>query len=172
MAKKTVLLDTSSAILLYKANLHELIVDYYHVIIPDSVYSEITIQNRAGSVEYSFLCNRKIIWVEQVKENLINYDRELNKLDKGEGDCLKLFLNGIGEFLITDDGAAAKYCQANDIHFINALLVPKILLFSGVDEQKCRSAFSRILAEGRYSQKVQMFAKNVSTDELKVFLPV
>jgi len=93
-------------------------------------------------------------------------------LSKGERDTVAGYHQGIGDFVLTDDGAAARYCKANDIPFINALLVPKVLCLGGaIDETEQQKATILLLKLGRYSRKVIEYAEDCGWRELRFFIP-
>lgn len=174
MVQKKAILDTSSAILLYKANLHTVTAQLYSLIMPPSVVDELTQNTHPGAETYRQLLQNKIITTAQVMEEIRteNETDTLTNLDRGEKDSIRLLLSGTGDFLITDDGAAAKYCRHAGIPFINALLIPIILRF--VDREKAdhwHSYSNRVMTIGRYSEWVINYAQNCSRSDLLQFLP-
>lgn len=172
--KMTALVDSSSAIILYKAHLHLIVCTMYNVVLSTSVYTEITENSYPGAQAYQqLLADKKI----SIQTPLISAIRKpglssLHKLDEGERDVLALYYAGQGDFVVTDDGAAARYCRREQIHFINALLIPAIIRYS--DQQNdvyCNTAFNTVLHIGRYSGWVSNFAENCTREELSFFLP-
>lgn len=167
---KTVLLDASSAIILYKAGLLNSLVNTYNIVLSRSVYKEISIGTYPGSKDFkSYVSSHKI----QVRERLDKLEKlELSGLDAGEYDTIQLFLSGIGEFVITDDGPAARYCKKANIPFINALLFPVVLRFSMLrDEYFCSRGMERIMRAGRYSEKIITFAQGCRRKDIEFALP-
>ena len=71
-------------------------------------------------------------------------------MDKGEKETIQIFCNltrfglpGVNfpdpktkDLILVDDGQAARFCHAQQIPFINSLLIPKIFWYSGVMDQK------------------------------------
>lgn len=172
--KMTALVDASSAIILYKAHLHLVVCELYNVVMPVSVYGEITENAYPGAKVYQQLLADKKIRVQAPLESpdCILALSGLHALDKGEGDVIELYYAGKGDFIIVDDGAAAKYCTRQLIPFINALLVPVIIRYSGQqNDVYCQTAFDRILRNGRYSRWVINFAEQCERDDLAYFLP-
>ena len=100
MTRKTAILDASSAIILAKANLTDLLAEVYAIVMPSSVYAEITAANHPEAIKYIKLAEeKKINVVEVFSRSTADYG-----LDKGEYDCVQLFNQRAGDFLITDDG--------------------------------------------------------------------
>ena len=96
----------------------------------------------------------------------------LQKLDKGECDTILLFHGGYGDFLVTDDGAAAKFCLNNKIPFVNSLLILRILNHSLIiSNASYNDGVQSLLALGRYSKKVREYARSCLDSELLFFLP-
>lgn len=173
---KTALLDASSAILLFRAGLHKTLPARYHIQIPLSAFLEITDNSKPGAAAYETLVAESEVHVIGPRgvPALEHHNSIPLQPGSGEYDCVRLYQTGCGDFLIIDDGKAAKYCMRQGIPFINALLVPIILGFVPQDPQE-RAAMSacceKIAALGRYSEKILRFAANCSRDELAFFLP-
>lgn len=171
---KTALIDASSAIILCKAAVHIAVVEMYNVVMPGAVYQEITGNSYPCAAEYRQLVVDKKISIKAAMPAPVNEPgcRGLNNLGQGEHDVMQLYNAGQGDFVVTDDGAAARYCQRQQIPFINALLVPKILGLAGIEGgEYCRKATERIVAIGRYAPWVIDFAKQCGREELLPFIP-
>ena len=169
---KTALMDASSAIILCKAGLHIVVAEMYNVVMPGSVYKEITANSYPGAEEYRQLMAGKKITLKEPLPDISNESIRpgLNNLDKGEHDVLQLYYAGQGDFIVTDDGAAAKYCKREGIPFVNALLVPVILGFAEIkDEYFCRKSMEKIIEIGRYSPGIISFAKECEREDLSFF---
>jgi len=172
---KTILLDASSAILLTKAGFHETLSKNYSVLMTGSVFNEITRNRLPGSCEYEKLLRKKLVTILPVHGSLIitGVDVSLNKLDEGERDTLISFLAGQGDFVVTDDGAAAKFCLNNSVPFVNSLLILRILHnFGRINHSTYESGFRFLLSIGRYSEKVIHFAQNCPDEQLLFFRPM
>jgi len=170
LSRKTAIMDASSAIILYKAELHALPVEMYDIVLPASVYREITENRHEGAEEYKQLAaGRKL----KVAESPIFPEKPgMKGLDTGERDVIGLFHSGLGEFIITDDGPAARYCKREGVPFINALLVPVILRFALLrDDDFCCRAMEKIIASGRYSGEVKRYARECSREAIAFALP-
>ena len=171
---KAILLDASSAILLAKAGFHEVLAASYFILMSDSVFDEITRKRLPGSGEYRKLLQEKRLEVLSVLSPppWIVADAHLQRLDRGERDTLLLFHEGRGAFVVTDDGAAARFCLSNRIPFVNSLLLLRLLHRSGmIGDSSYEAGFQSLLALGRYSEKVREYARSCPDSELLSFLP-
>jgi hypothetical protein len=168
----TALVDSSSAIILYKAHLHLVVCRMYNVVLSTSVYAEITGNSYPGAQAYQqLLADKKITLQTPLSSQLAKPTlSSLQSLDEGERDIIELYYAGKGDFVVTDDGAAAKYCKREQIRFINALLIPAIMRYSGQQSDVyCQTAFNKVLNIGRYSQWVINFAEKCKREELSFF---
>jgi predicted nucleic acid-binding protein len=167
---KKVLIDSSSAILLFKSGLFDHLVNIFEVWISNSVYKELTIKVNAGSTEFKkYIQNHKMTICQSKAGNDASL---LSKLDTGERDTILLFQKGNADFIIIDDGQGAGYCRRHEIPYINALLFPKILLFSGhISQAECRDKIELIMGLGRYSQEIIEYALGCDKIKLELFLP-
>ena len=174
MTRKTVLIDASSAILLHKANLLEEVAALYRLITVLSVYDELTAKPYSGAARIQEMQRRGKIRVLTLPSREGDFPRpqQLAKLDQGEKDTIRLFLTGQGDFIITDDGAAARYCTAVQIPFINALLIPIIARFHDrLPTEQWLTHFNRVKFRGRYAQWVIDYARNCTQNDLLDFMP-
>ncbi|MDW7774090.1 MAG: hypothetical protein SCH71_14485 [Desulfobulbaceae bacterium] len=64
MTRKTAIMDSSSAIILCKTGLHILLGEIYEIVLPASVYLEITAKPYAGAGEYKRLAAEGRLRVE------------------------------------------------------------------------------------------------------------
>jgi hypothetical protein len=170
MSSRTAILDASSAIILCKSNLHSLLISLYDIVLPESVYKEITAYQHTDAAEYRRLAQegRVRVWKGPLSEK----DLGLKRLDTGEYDVIRLYLGGMGDFVITDDGQAARYCKREGIPFINALLFPAVLLFARIrNEEFCLRAMEEIIGNGRYSGEVIALARECSKETIAFALP-
>lgn len=171
---KEILLDSSSAILLAKAGVHEVVAASYHICMSDSVFDEITRKKLLGSEEYRKLLQEKRLEVIPVLSppSWSMTDTPLQRLDRGERDTLLLFREGRADFVVTDDGAAARFCLSNKIPFVNSLLLLRLLQRSGmIGNSSYVAGVKSLLALGRYSEKVREYATSCPDGELLFFLP-
>ncbi len=76
-----------------------------------------------------------------------------------------------GAFVLVDDGRAARFCHAQQIPFINALLIPKLFWYSDFMDQKTYLKKTAQLCElGRYSKIIMEMAGQFSRKELTYFI--
>lgn len=164
---KTALCDASSLIILHKADLLRAFVARYRVVVPTAVFEELVIEGKIGAQRFREYCAEGRIAVE---DGLSFADAEI-PLRCGEAECVRLYLAGRGDFILTDDGEAADYCRACGILYLNALLVPKLLLYAGIlTEVNCANAMQLVRQYGRYARWVVDYAERAGLDELCVFM--
>lgn len=163
-------MDASSAIILFKSELHLLLTEVYDIVMPKSVFLEITAKPYQGSEEYIRLAEANQI---QIQDNLKHQEQQgIAGLDKGEYDTIQLYHVGAGNFIFTDDGRAARYCSHQGIPFINALLFPVVLKVARIwDEEFCRKAMDKVIGQGRYSPDVIAFAQVCPKESIEFALP-
>ena len=169
------LLDSSSAILLFKADLFDALVSVYHVSMSQSVLHELTLEDQPGAdvfLRYAALKKVKIISTRSIPTKAAKYLSLPASLHRGELDTIKCFQAGGYAFIITDDGRAARYCRQNKIPFINALLFPRVLNFfnnTPVHDRNIKTA--KLVSLGRYSAEVVRWAENCKKEALHFAIP-
>lgn len=173
---KQCLVDSSSAILLYKCGLFLNLIGKYRVLMASSVFQELTVFGYPGAAEFAeHGANGTVLVIQPPPESsaVTLADDRLVALDRGERDTIQVsadFEPGI--FIITDDGPAAQYCRSNDIPYINALLCARILLLTGMlSEHDFQQAWAKLTSIGRYSERIMDYARQCSTKEIAFFLP-
>jgi predicted nucleic acid-binding protein len=165
---KTLLMDSSSAILLFKVALMNILIENYEILISQTVYKELTIPGQRGYCEFIEYRQKNLI---TVSNNHGSKSIEL-PLRGGEMETILLYHNGMGDFIIIDDKKGVDYCKRNNIPFINALLVPKILFFSNLIERESYIEKKwHLIHLGRYSKRIIDLAGSISLKELLPFLP-
>lgn len=174
----TVITDASSAILLEKAGLFTTTAQRFSLVLPVSVFSEVTWQGRPGAAFFKKSYKNGLFAVQST-----DHETEIHKtllelrLGKGETDTLALYLGPFygqrkDRFILIDDGKAARWCYRENLPFINALLVPKILWYAGhIKEEACAGHMEALCRIGRYSEKIKAYAFNCSQKELAYFIP-
>ena len=96
----------------------------------------------------------------------------LLRLGAGERDTLCLYESGRGSFVVLDDRKGANYCRRQNIPYINALLVPRILQMSGrLSEAECRERIGLLLYCGRYAPRIVQYASTCDPQRLARFMP-
>lgn len=167
---RTAIVDASSAIILCRSGLHDFLAATYDVLLSESVYREITVKSSAGSLEYRQMADRGEIRVEKDPPGMER--PETAGLGSGERAAILLFHAGLGDFIITDDGRAARSCRKAAIPFINALLFPVVLQYAGrQDDYFRRAAMNRIMKAGRYSDRIIGLAMECRREDIAFALP-
>jgi len=169
---KSLVIDSSSAILLFKSGLFDIIIKNYHVFMTDAVYSELIVSGHSGWDKFISINRRKLIRViNDDMHNGILGDDELLKMGIGERSTISLYFVVRADFILIDDGRGTKYCKKNEIPFLNALLMVKILYFLNyINEIKYRAAFQLLKKIGRYSVSVINYAETCSEEDASFFL--
>jgi len=166
---KSVIIDTSSAILLNKSNMLTALLKDCMVVIPGAVYAELTVPGHSGSELFTDLCRKNSITVMEPHETE-NIGKNTS-LHAGERGVISLFYEGAGDFVIIDDGRGGAFCRDNNIPYINALLAVKIFFIKHlITEREYNDAWSWLLENGRYSQHVIVRAEHFDEHGLTVFL--
>ncbi len=166
---RNVIIDSSSAILLYRCNIIPAILKYCIPVIPGAVFEELTVPGYSGSDLFTDLCSSGSIKVYKPGKSITG---ELNgSLHAGESGVIALFFECKGDFIIIDDGRGAAFCRDNNIPYINALLVVKILFIKQlITEAEYAAAWSWLTENARYSEKVIVWAENAGVEKLSLFL--
>ena len=168
---KSVLIDASSAILLYKAGLFDSVAGAYRLRAAPAVIREITVLNRRGASAFARACETGALLPADTGS--CPDAGGLTSLGDGERETLLAYRAGQGDFVLIDDGRGAAACRSGGIPHINALLCPKLLHWTGViDQCACRAVFSRLLQIGRYSEQVIHFAGTCTPEMLSEFFPI
>jgi hypothetical protein len=169
------LLDASSAILLYKTGLLHDLVAVYQIHVTRSVLEELTGRSRPGAATFARCIDENTLSVISMENEEANYkgvESEMKTLGKGELDTIRCLEAGMGDFIITDDGKAARYCKNKTLPFINALLFPRLLYFAGIfslhESVMKMEAIRRI---GRYSPQITAWASNCAKEALDFAIP-
>ena len=172
---KSVIIDASSAILLFKSELTALLIKNYRTLITASVHDELTQPGYAGSETFGLLCNRNQIQVMRSPNSEIPHGNSfptLPTLNRGERDTVRQQMLGRSDFIIIDDGPALKYCKRAGLPFINALLFPRILFLThAISESEYQKKSAEIIHNGRYSDNIIDIALNFSDRDIQPFLP-
>ena len=168
------LIDASSAILLYKAGLIDIFCRAVPLIMTRAVFEEVTVPQQAGAGELGELANRQpgVVVLDDPRDQTTGAAAaDIDRLDRGERDTLRHYLNGAARFVIIDDGKAVRVCGRHAIPHVNALLVPKLLLFSGhLSAGQTSHFFHDLCSLGRYSDRVVAWAHDCGAGQLDFFL--
>jgi hypothetical protein len=142
--------------------------------VPD-VYWEVTQKKEQSHVRLfsqSLAKGRiRLVSVLQPDEARQITNSRLTRLHCGEKQTLYRYFMGIEDFVIIDDKKGAGYCRDHGIPYLNALLCPKILYFSGIiNTTLFQRLTARLLKVGRYALWIRQTAENLSTEDLSFFL--
>lgn len=173
-ASARAIIDASSAILLYKADLLDRSCQMVQLLMTRSVFEEVTVPRQIGASRFFGLAGRQpgiIVLGDPRLPACASPVSDIERLDRGERDTLKHCLNDAASFVIIDDGRAVRICRRYGIPHINALLVPKLLYFSRrLSMDQMNRFFFRLCSIGRYSDYVVDWAKNCEAGQLGFFL--
>jgi predicted nucleic acid-binding protein len=166
---RNVIIDSSSAILLYRCNMIYSLMKYCSPVIPKAVFNELTVRGYHGADIFNDLCSAGRIEVRDAASGKV--DHLTGQLHQGEREVIELFYEGKGSFIIIDDGKGGAFCRDNKIPYINALLAVKILhLGRFITEKEFLDAWSWLIANGRYSEKVKSWAGSADESKLAAFM--
>ncbi len=170
---KSALIDSSSAIILFKAGVADTAADAWCLMAPTSVIDELTVANQPGARWFGQMAaSGRLHPIALDNRPSEKPPRNLERMGHGERDTLQLFLDGWGDFVLVDDGQAAGFCRRHRIPYTNALLVPRILALAGVAlNGGSRAAMERVSKMGRYSAEVLDYARTCPDHHLERFLP-
>lgn len=171
---KSILVDSSSMILLYKSGWLDATLDKYHFLTGQSVSRELTVPGYPGAARFQRLVadgRLEVLPVIDVPPG--SGDPALKEMGPGERECIAHFLAGSGTFILLDDGRGARFCRAHRIPYTNALLIPRILALADptIDAQVVADAMAQIDHIGRYAAWVREYARNCEDAALSSFLP-
>ena len=169
---KLVLMDSSSAILLYHAGIMEPFISTYPVGITEAVQSELTAHGGSGATEFAEYIRRGHITLVDTGRMAPNDNHGLSKLDHGEQTLIQALIDGAGRFIVIDDKKGAQFLRAHDLPYINALLVPRILRAAGaLSPSMAENAFICLKSRGRYASWIIDYASSCPMYDLRFFMP-
>lgn len=171
---KSILIDTSSAILLFKSAWLDAILKHYHLRTGQAASRELTVSGYPGAARFQHLIDKGGIEVlPPIATWSGNKNNALPGMGPGERECIMHYLAGSGQFILLDDGRAAAYCRNNRIPYANSLLVPRILALAdpGIGRQAVADAMAQIYSLGRYAPWIRDYAHNCRDTALASFLP-
>lgn len=172
---KRIVIDASSAILLYKSDLFEDLIAAYQTTMAETVFKEVTRSGYPGAERFN-TCFLKRRYVVRKTDQIITLPpkqfKALSGLGKGERDTIFIHLEGNTDFIIMDDGKGAGFCRDYGLPYINAIFFARILYLSGgINELVFRKKTEIIFKTGRYSQEIIDYALKCSTEETAFFMP-
>ena len=173
---KQCLIDSSSAILLFKSGLFRKLIEAYQIVMTASVFEELTVAGYPGAQEFAEYGATNVVIIQSPDPNRLPAglsNDDLPALDRGERDTIRCYERAEPDsFIITDDGKAAQYCRRHKIPFINALLFARIAYLAGMlPESDYHDTYAELIAIGRYSEEIMAYAQQCSRIEIAFFLP-
>ena len=170
--KKAILVDTSSAILLYKSDWMIPLMKGYRVGTGPAAFREMTVSGYPGASAFAGWQKQHQLTIHPPSAHDATREQALSRLGPGERECINLYRSGIGTFIVIDDGPGAGYCRKNTIPYVNALLVPRLLSpGASIDQADVTNATREIYARGRYAPWVLEYALTCPVEDLLFFLP-
>lgn len=173
---KSLIIDASSAIILFKGGLFIDLLDHYRVLCVERVYTEMTQPGYPGANTFVRLYKQGKFKVIKPPDSarLAQFTASIpTRLHQGERDTLTAFFDKGADFILTDDGEAASFCRKAQIPYTCALLYPRILHQAGlISPATCSANTDRILDIGRYSRTVVTYARGCPSNDLDFFIPV
>ena len=168
---KKALIDASSAILLFKANIFGTVAELYQLCMVPTVFDEITVAHRHGAEVFQTARDAGKIHLMAPARNPFEAVPAPG-LHAGERETIRAYDgNGI-HFIIMDDGRGTRACRDQKIPHINALLCPRILYMAGtIDGAVRHSAFEYLKEIGRYGDDVISYAASATRQSLAPFFP-
>ena len=169
---KAALIDTSSAILLYKTGWMAPLLKVYRIGAGPAVWQELTVAHYPGARAFTRWHRENRITIHRQPEESPGTAGGPYRLGPGEEECIALYHQGAGAFIIVDDGPAAAFCRREKIPYVNALLIPRLLSPDGAaDDPEVVAAMQKISAIGRYASWVRTYAFNCPSEDLAFFRP-
>lgn len=166
---RNVIIDSSSAILLYKCGLIPSLLKQCVPVISGTVFAELTVTGYDGADFFTELCGSGKIKV--FTPDAEGSGRFSGSIHAGEREVIALYYEGKGEYVIIDDGRGSAYCRDNNIPYINALLAVKVLFLKNyITETEFAAGWEWLLANGRYSAKVRAWAEEATRERFGFFL--
>jgi len=169
------MVDSSSAILLYKCSLFDHLLETYRIAMTASVYEELTVPGYLGAREFRQYAQTGAVTIHSLfgMQLPAKGAKSLYAMDRGERDTIRCYVaKGPISFIIIDDGRAARYCRRAGIPFINGLLFARIAYLSGLlSESEYTEKQGELVRIGRYGHEVIAFVKRSTCKEIAFFLP-
>jgi hypothetical protein len=170
--KKSILIDASSAILLFKSGWMDPLMEHYRVGTGPAAFREMTVADYPGASAFRQWQQEERLVLHAHCLPAVSVGTDRNGLDPGERECITLFLSGIGMFVVIDDGPGAAFCRREAIPYVNALLIPRLLSpASATARANVKTAMQQIFAIGRYAPWVLEYALTCPSEDLMFFLP-
>lgn len=161
--RRRVAADTSSLILLRKADLFTIFLNSYDILLAEDVYRELTVYDKEGASDFRLRLGGHIAY---------SSGYVIGSLGAGESGTVALYQNGDVDFVLLDDKKGANYCKRRSIPFVNSLLISRILYLSGVISLKEMVRTSDLLKRfGYYSSSIVAKASCMEVADVHKFFP-
>lgn len=166
---KKIIIDSSSAILLNRCGIFEIISRQFDIYIPEKVFSELTIPGHDGSELFrNYFSTARVKTCEKSGDCSLRHGISLHA---GEHEVILLYIEGGYDYIIIDDGRGSAYCRDNNIPYINALLAVKVLYFNNsISQHLYTAAWDWLKLNGRYSKKILDRAEQADRSVVSLFL--
>jgi len=166
---KRVIIDSSSLILMYKCGVIPHLLSFCIPVIPETVFSELTVQGHDGVDFFQELCAcGRILVCRPGKVEMQNFTGTLHV---GEKDVILLYHEGRGDYIVIDDRKGGAYCRDKSIPYINAILAVKIFFMEHIiSEEEFKQAWNFLVKNGRYSERIISWAENAGKEALFDFI--
>jgi hypothetical protein len=172
---KTVLIDSSSAILLFKIGLFDLLVRTYRIQMTQAVYNEICLPGYPGAGVFKNHCReQRITVIPSIADAKIvaTMPPALRSLDSGEKETIWQYTRADARFIIIDDRRGGAYCRDHRIPYVNALLIVRIFYLSGtISKIDYRSKSTAVIEQGRYTPDIIEYGLGCPQQRLVHFMP-
>jgi hypothetical protein len=170
--KKSILIDASSAILLFKSGWMAPLMENYRVGTGPAAFREMTVADYPGASAFRQWQQEERLVLHPRCPSEMSIGTNRQGLDPGERECITLFLSGTGTFIVIDNGPGAAFCRREAIPYVNALLIPRLLSpASATARADAATAMQQIFAIGRYAPWVMEYALTCPSENLMFFLP-
>ena len=153
IGEKSLVSDSSSLILLAKADLLGLLCQHAGIFITQVIEEEIRFDSLDSRLIQN-LIDTGTIMVQQIREDGLPVS-----LHRGERTAIMLFRRLQADYLLIDDKRAALYCRRNALPYINALLIPHYLrMRHAIDERTMRRKIALLSRIGHYAEWIKEYA--------------
>ncbi len=162
-ARKRLIADSSSLILLTKAGLLKPLLDTFQVIVPPLVYEEMTRKDQPDG-RLLRTCLQEGLYQIQTP-SVLNHNA--HGLKGGDREVFILHQE-LGGTILTDDGRLAALCRRQRLPYLNALTAAvDIWRYHHIDFSTLYQALLRLIQLGRYSDWVVAYVEKLINVKLE-----
>ena len=171
-ARKTAIIDAASAILLTRAGAFTRFADRYPLVMSTAVFAEVTLPGYPGSTRLNTYFHERRFRVAPIAHGTDAQAAWAAGLHAGERATIALYFAQQGDFVVIDDGRGAGVCRRERIPYINALLVPRLLYYTGDASADWAEEKADIIRKrGHYGKEIVRFADAATAADFEPFLP-